>query len=60
MAEIKERPAVIDASTPVVDVDIAPAHRAWMDDQIEQALEHKRSGRATYKSLEDTRRKFGF
>lgn len=60
MADIKERPAASDAATPVADNDITPAHRAWMNGQIEQALEHKRSGKATYKTLEETRRKFGF
>ncbi len=60
MAELKEKPAATDALTPVPDADVTATHRAWMNSQIEQALEHKRSGNATYKTLEETRRKFGF
>jgi hypothetical protein len=60
MNAIKEKSAENDALAPVADQDIAPAHRAWMNSQIEQALDHKRSGKATYKTLEETRRTFGF
>jgi hypothetical protein len=38
---------------------ITPEHRAWMNEQIQNALDHKRSGKATYSSLDDVRRKFG-
>jgi len=60
MTELKERPATIDALTPVPDEEVTAAHHAWMNSQIEQALEHRRSGKATYKTLEEARRKFGF
>lgn len=43
-----------------MDSEITPAHRAWMNDQIEQALDRKRTGKATYKTLEEIRTKFGF
>ncbi len=48
-----------DDLEPVSDVGIAPTHRAWMNIQIEQALEQKRSGKATYQTLDEIRRKFG-
>jgi hypothetical protein len=60
MAILKEHAPAADDLTPVADAEIAPAHRAWMNTQIEQALDHKRSGKATYKTLDETRRKFGF
>jgi hypothetical protein len=61
MAELKEKLAETTSSlAPVDDAEITPAHRAWMNDQIQQALDHKRSGKATYKTLEETRRTFGF
>jgi hypothetical protein len=60
MADLKEKPAPTDALTPVPDAEVTVEHRAWMNQQIEKALEHKRSGKATYKTLEETRRKFGF
>jgi len=31
-----------------------------MNSQIEQALDRRRSGKATYKTLEETQRGFGF
>ena len=57
---LKEKKPIADYLTPIADAEISPAHRAWMNDQIQQALDHKRSGAATYKTLEETRRKFGF
>jgi hypothetical protein len=61
MAELKEKPAAPTlALAPIADDEITPGHRAWMNSQIEQALDHKRSGKATYKSLEEVRTKFGF
>ena len=41
------------------DKPVTPEHRAWMNEQIEKALERKRSGKATFKSLDDVRRKYG-
>lgn len=49
-----------DHLAPVPDAEISPEHRDWMNVQIQQALDHKRGGKATYKTLEETRRKFGF
>ena len=49
-----------DYLPPVVDTEVSTPHRLWMNGQIEKALDHKRSGKATYKTLEETRRKFGF
>jgi hypothetical protein len=60
MTELKEKKTVADYLAPVADAEISPAHRAWMNSQIQKALDHKRSGKATYKTLEETRRKFGF
>ena len=60
MAILKEKTPSADDLAPVADTEISPAHRAWMNGQIQKALDHKRSGKATYKTLEETRRKFGF
>lgn len=60
MTTLKEKNQSADYLEPVADADIAPAHRSWLNDQIQKALNHKRSGKATYKTLEETRRKFGF
>lgn len=49
--------ATAGAQDPVADA--TATHRAWMNSQIEQALEHQRSGKATFKTLEETRRQFG-
>lgn len=59
MTMLKEK---IDADdlAPVADSEITQAHRAWMNGQIQQALDHKRSGKSTYKTLDEIRRKFGF
>ncbi len=57
---LKDEGLATDNLAPVADADITPSHRAWMNEQIEQALDHKRSGKATYKTLDETRRKFGF
>lgn len=43
----------------VADAEITPAHRNWMNTQIENALDLKRGGDVTYKSLDEMRRKFG-
>ena len=55
--------ATAGAQDPVADADAeataTATHRAWMNSQIEQALEHQRSGKATFKTLEETRRQFG-
>jgi hypothetical protein len=51
---------VDDFVTPVRDEEITPEHRAWMNDQIRDALERKARGEMTYTSLEEVRRKFGF
>ena len=59
MTDLQKKPAHSDALAPVPDEDVTPEHRAWMNDQIEQALELKLSGKATYKTTEETRRKFG-
>jgi len=59
MTELKEKPTA-DVLAPIADAEVTAAHRAWMNSQIEQALERKRSGKATYKTLEETRRTFGF
>lgn len=37
-----------------------PEHRAWMNEKIQEALDRKNSGEATYKSLDAVRAKFGF
>lgn len=49
--------ATAGAQDPVADAEATATatHRAW----IEQALEHQRSGKATFKTLEETRRQFG-
>lgn len=60
MTMLKEKKPEADYLTPVADAEISPAHRAWMNDRIQQALDHKRSGKAIYKTLEEIRRKFGF
>lgn len=60
MTELKEKFSPADSLAPVADAEITAEHRAWMNSQIEQALDHKRSGKATYKTLDETRRKFGF
>jgi hypothetical protein len=60
MPKLKAKPDAIDSLVPVGDEEIAPAHRVWMNEQIEKAMEQKRRGTATYKSLEEIRRKFGF
>jgi len=60
MIRLKQETVDPDNLAPVADADIGVAHRVWMNDQIQQALDHKRSGQATYKTLEDVRRKFGF
>lgn len=60
MTMLKEKKPVADYLAPVTDAEISPAHRIWMNDQIRKALDHKRCGKATYKTLEETRRKFGF
>jgi len=59
MTEPKDR-STAEALAPIADADVTVAHRDWMNGQIEQALEHKRSGKATYRTLEETRRTFGF
>ena len=59
MTTLKEKIHADDVA-PIADLEITPAHRAWMNSQIQTALDHKRSGKATYKTLEETRRKFGF
>ncbi len=53
--------ATAGAQDPVADAEgtATATHRAWMNSQIEQALEHQRSGKATFKTLEETRRQFG-
>lgn len=43
---------------PVVDSEITPEHRAWMNARIQEALERKRSGLATFKDLRDIMRKY--
>jgi hypothetical protein len=60
MSDLKVKLAHVDDLAPVPDEDVTPEHRQWMNDQIEQALERKRTGRASFKTLEETRRKFGF
>jgi hypothetical protein len=60
MTELKEKFSPADDLAPVADAEVSAEHRAWMNSQIEQALDRKRSGKATYKTLEETRRKFGF
>jgi hypothetical protein len=57
--------AAVDEKTktllePVRDEDITPEHRAWMNAQIRDALDRKKSGQATFKSLADVRREFEF
>ncbi len=47
------------APAPQHEDGVTPEHRAWMNEQIERALQHKRSGKATYKSLDEVRQKFG-
>lgn len=60
MPTLKEKAPDTGYLAPVADAEITPAHRAWMNEQIKRALDHKNSGEATYKTLEETRRKFGF
>lgn len=60
MPTLKEKAPDTGYLAPVADAEITPAHRAWMNEQIKQALDRKNSGEATYKTLEETRRKFGF
>ncbi len=61
MVELKDKLAApTDPLAPIADSEITPAHREWMNGQIEQALEHKRTGKGTYKTLEEIRTKFGF
>jgi hypothetical protein len=60
MTELKEKSSPADPLASVADAEITAEHRAWMNSQIERALDHKRSGKATYKTLDETRRKFGF
>lgn len=60
MTELKEKSSSADTLAPIADADVTAEHRAWMNGQIEQALDRKRSGQATYKTLDETRRKFGF
>jgi len=56
MSNLKEK---VDLE-PVLDGDITPEHRAWMNAQVQSALDYKRSGKATYKTLDEVRLKFGF
>lgn len=60
MTALKEKKPVADELAPITDAEITLKHRVWMNGQIQKALDHKRSGRATHKTLEETRRKFGF
>jgi hypothetical protein len=55
----KDQDSMADNLVPIADAEITPSHRASMNEQIAQALDHKRRGRATYKTLDETRRKFG-
>lgn len=43
---------------PVADSEITPEHRAWMNERIQDALDRKRSGLATFKDLRDIMRKY--
>jgi hypothetical protein len=58
MAVVDEKNA--NLLEPVRDEDITPEHRAWMNARIRDALDRKKSGQATFKSLADVRRDFGF
>jgi hypothetical protein len=60
MPVLKEKASDAGYLAPVAEAEITPAHRAWMNEQIKQALDRKHSGEATYKTLKETRRKFGF
>ena len=58
MTMLRDEAPATDNLVSISDADITPSHRAWMNEQIEQALDHKRSGKATYNTLDETRRKF--
>lgn len=60
MTMLKDEAPATNNLAPVADADITPSHRAWMNAQIEKALGYKWSGKASYKTLDQTRRKFGF
>jgi hypothetical protein len=60
MPILKEKASDAGYLSPVADSEISPAHRVWMNEQIKQALDRKNSGEATYKTLEETRRRSGF
>ncbi len=54
MTTLKEKKLVSDYLATAPDAEIDAAHRAWMNRQIQKALDRKRSGNATYKTLEET------
>ncbi len=49
-----------DFLAPVLDGEVTPEHRAWMNAQIRLAVKRKRDGTASYKSLDEIRQKYGF
>tara|TARA_R110000751_G_scaffold270143_1_gene369877 strand:+ start:409 stop:585 length:177 start_codon:yes stop_codon:yes gene_type:complete len=44
----------------LLDSDITPEHRAWMNARIEETLEKKRKGELTFRALDEVRRDYGF
>lgn len=49
-----------DLLSPGRDVEMDPAHRAWMNQTIKDRLTRMEAGQATFKTLQEVRRKFGF
>jgi hypothetical protein len=60
MTDTLENTKLDQSLLPIADKDITPQHRTWMNAEIKKALDHKQSGQATYKTLNEIRQKFGF
>lgn len=60
MTIIERQSKIADLIRPLqMGEEIAPGHRAWMDEQIRETLARKERGEIGYSPVEDIRGKFG-